>query len=65
MILTRISLNITKDSFNTVLKRFLSTGRSLAEGNNEDQDTSTVNPAVAQAIAGIPVDQVNICLCIQ
>ena len=33
-------------------------GRSLVEGSNEESDSSTVNPAVAQAIAGIPVDQV-------
>ncbi|XP_046442972.1 dedicator of cytokinesis protein 7-like isoform X3 [Daphnia pulex] len=34
-------------------------GRPLVEGSNEEQDSSTVNPAVAQAIAGIPVDQIK------
>jgi len=28
------------------------------EGNNDDTESATLNPAVAQAIAGLPVDQV-------
>ena len=34
------------------------TGRSLVEGSNEKSDSSTVNPTDAQAITGIPADQV-------
>lgn len=32
-------------------------GRSLVEGS-EESESNTVNPAVAQAIAGIPLDHV-------
>lgn len=35
------------------------TGRSLVDGS-EEAESNTVNPAVAQAIAGIPIDHVII-----
>ena len=37
---------------------YLILGRFLMEGSNDDPESATLNPAVAQAIAGLPVEQV-------
>lgn len=37
----------------------LSLGRPLADGTQDDSESSMINPEIAQAIAGIPKDQVH------
>ena len=37
---------------------YLDLGKLVAEGSGDEPEVSTVNPVIAQAIAGIPSDQV-------